>query len=539
MKLTIRGRLFCLVVLMVVLMVVLGAVARYGMSAARTGLESVVLTARTLRNHLEGDMMHDALRSDVLAALLAESPADTQKVQADLREHAQHFREVIESNQQLATGKSREALSGIGPALDAYIKSAESIVAAAERDKAGAHRLLPEFLQSFEVLEERLAVVSDRIESGADDAEQQASSVIARSMTIGLAALLVAIALALTVSGLIVRAITTGLKGLIAVIARMTSGELGRKISIESSDEFGELLTQLRELDRKLTGIVTTVRDSAESVGVAARQLSQGNDDLSQRTQEQAAALEESASSMEEMAGTVNQNAENVRTASQLAIGARDQADRGGAIVGQAVSAMNEVSESSRKIADIIGVVDEIAFQTNLLALNAAVEAARAAEHGRGFAVVAAEVRHLAQRSATAAKEIKGLIQLSVERVKTGAELVGESGRTMQEITASVHKLTNIVGEISAATDEQARSIEEVNRAIAQIDTVTQQNAALVEEAAASSKSMEHRTGRLLTEVAFFKTSSDDSSAARSNHELATRVEPSKWDSEPFQKAAA
>ena len=510
MKLTIRGRLFCVVALMLVLMVVIGSVARYGMSAASAGLESVVLTARTLRNHLEGDMMHDALRSDVLAALLAESPDDAQKAQADLRDHARHFREVISSNQQLATAETAEALSEVGPALDAYINTAEQIVTAAQNDKARAHTLLPEFLRAFEDLEERLGAASDRIENGATVAEREARAVISRSMSIGLAALIAAALIALIVSGVTVRAITRGLDRLLAVIARMAKGNLGREIPIESQDEFGRLLTELRALDQKLAAVVGTVHGSAKSVGAAARELSQGNDDLSQRTQEQAAALEETASSMEEMATTVKQNADHIRTANQLAVGARGQADRGGTVLQEAVSAMEQISDSSRKIADIIGVVDEIAFQTNLLALNAAVEAARAGEQGRGFAVVASEVRSLAQRSAAAAKEVKGLIHLSVQRVDTGVELVGASGRTMHEIAASVRKLTDVVTEISAATDEQSRSIDEVNRAVSQIDIVTQQNAALVEQAAAASKSMEQQTGSLLAEIGFFNTHNEE-----------------------------
>ncbi|MET0535892.1 MAG: methyl-accepting chemotaxis protein [Steroidobacter sp.] len=525
MKLTIRGRLFSLVALMLVLIIVLGAVARNGMSAARGGLESVVITARTLRNHLEGDMMHDALRADVLSALLADSSEDVRSAHTDLQEHAQHFRELLASNEKLATDEDKEVLSAIGPSLDSYIRSAEEIVTVVQNDKARARGMLPEFQRSFEDLERRMAAASDRIESGAQTAEKEAGAVIDHAMTFGLVALIVAALIAFVVSGLTVRAITVGLQGLFAVIARMANGELGRGIRIENQDEFGALLTQLQALDHKLASIVTTVHASAKSVGTAAGEISQGNDDLSHRTQEQAAALEETASSMEEMSGTVKQNAENVRAANQLAIGTRGQAERGGAVVQQAVTAMEQIDDSSRRIADIIGVVDEIAFQTNLLALNAAVEAARAGEQGRGFAVVAAEVRSLAQRSAASAKEVKGLIQLSVDRVKTGTALVGESGRTMQEITLSVSKLTDIVAEIAAATDEQSRSIEEVNRAVAQIDMVTQQNAALVQEAAAASKSMEHQTGQLLAEVGFFKTNSDAPAATRSRQGAAHEIE--------------
>ena len=260
----------------------------------------------------------------------------------------------------------------------------------------------------------------------------------------------------------------------------------------------------MQDMDGKLSDIVGSVRIGADSVGSAARQISSGNDDLSQRTQEQASALEETASSMEEMTATVKQNADNARQASQLAVGAREQADRGGNVVGRAVSAMSEISDSSRRIADIIDVIDEIAFQTNLLALNAAVEAARAGEQGRGFAVVATEVRNLAQRSATAAKEIKDLIGDSVEKVKAGTVLVDESGKSLTEIVASVKRVADIVAEISAASEEQASGIDQVNNAVTQMDTTTQQNAALVEEAAAASKAMEQQAQLLVEKVSYF-----------------------------------
>ena len=243
-------------------------------------------------------------------------------------------------------------------------------------------------------------------------------------------------------------------------------------------------------------------------MGSAAGQLSQGNDDLSQRTQEQAAALEQTAASMEEMTATVKQNADNARSANQLANGARAQADRGGTVVSEAVQAMQEINESSRKIADIISVIDEIAFQTNLLALNAAVEAARAGEQGRGFAVVATEVRTLAQRSASAAKEIKELIGDSVEKVRTGSELVDSSGKVLAEIVDSVKKVSDIVAEISAASEEQSTGIDQVNNAVTQMDETTQQNAALVEEAAAASKAMQQQAQQLIAQISFFSSSS-------------------------------
>ncbi|MEY4761515.1 MAG: hypothetical protein RLZZ200_1371, partial [Pseudomonadota bacterium] len=239
-----------------------------------------------------------------------------------------------------------------------------------------------------------------------------------------------------------------------------------------------------------MSGVISQVKDAASEVHRGADEISQGNTNLSQRTEEQASSLEETASSMEEMTSTVKQNADNAGQANQLAVAARDQAEKGGAVVAKAVRAMSEINDSSKRIADIIGVIDEIAFQTNLLALNAAVEAARAGEQGRGFAVVATEVRNLAGRSATAAKEIKGLIQDSVKKVDEGSVLVTQSGATLEQIVSAVKKVTDIVAEIAAASQEQSAGIEQVNKAVMQLDELTQQNAALVEQASAASQSM-------------------------------------------------
>ncbi len=516
MQLSIRSRLFCLVGLMLILMIVLGVSSRHGMSTVGESLQSVVVTSHTLRNHIEGDMMHDALRADVLAALLAESAEDQDEAARNLREHATHFRELIDANRALAVGDIRAALADVGPTLETYISSAEKIVAAAATDKAHARTLVPAFMSSFEELEGRMSEVSDLIQASAQAAEEDSGKVVARSQMTGMIVLAVATVIALIASSLMVRTITAGIGRLSAVITRIARGELGRRIEVTSRDELGTLLTSLRDMDRTLTDIVATVHRASEEVGTAARQLSQGNDDLSQRTQEQAAALEETASSMEEMAATVKQNADNAREATSMARNACTQAEKGGEVVQRAVSAMNEINASSRKIADIIGVIDEIAFQTNLLALNAAVEAARAGEQGKGFAVVASEVRNLAQRSASAAREIKGLITESVGKVNAGSVLVGESGSTIASIMDSVKKVTNIVAEISAASEEQSTGVDQVNRAVAQIDEVTQRNAALVEEAAAASKSMDHQTQQLLATIAFFSIEGATSAAVAS-----------------------
>jgi len=319
-------------------------------------------------------------------------------------------------------------------------------------------------------------------------------------------AIVLGLAIAAVMGWLLIQAIMRPLNAAVTLATRVANGELDGSVHIERDDELGKLMQALKNMTGKLSEIVTEVRASADSVGSAAKQISAGNNDLSQRTQEQASALEETASSMEEMTSTTKQNADNARQANQLAAGTRDQASQGGMVVSDAVQAMSEINASSKKIADIIGVIDEIAFQTNLLALNAAVEAARAGEQGRGFAVVASEVRNLAQRSAGAAKEIKGLISDSVEKVHSGSKLVDASGETLATIVGSVKKVSDIVAEIAAASQEQSSGIEQVNKAIMQMDEVTQQNAALVEEAAAASKSMEDQALKMVELMSFFRT---------------------------------
>lgn len=289
-------------------------------------------------------------------------------------------------------------------------------------------------------------------------------------------------------------------------LGSMAQGNLTQKIESDYEGSFGQLKNDVNTTIDKLTEVMSEISNSATSVLSSSQEIAQGNVDLSQRTEQQASSLEETASSMEEMTSTVRQNADNARQANQLASGTREQAEQGGKVVNQAVTAMTGITESSNKIAAIIGVIDEIAFQTNLLALNAAVEAARAGEQGRGFAVVASEVRNLAGRSATAAKEIKGLIEDSVVKVEQGSKLVDASGQTLDEIMTSVKKVSDIIAEIAAASLEQSDGIEQVNKAIAQMDEMTQQNAALVEEAAAASESMGEQAGNLNEMVGFFKT---------------------------------
>ncbi|MRS21744.1 HAMP domain-containing protein [Enterobacteriaceae bacterium RIT692] len=292
---------------------------------------------------------------------------------------------------------------------------------------------------------------------------------------------------------------------LLAHIRHIAAGDLTQQIVVEGRNEMSQLAGSLHEMQQSLVSTVGNVRDGSDAIFTGASEIAAGNNDLSARTEEQAASLEQTAASMEQLTATVKQNAENARQASQLALSASDTARKGGEVVDGVVRTMQDIAGSSKKIADIISVIDGIAFQTNILALNAAVEAARAGEQGRGFAVVAGEVRNLAQRSAQAAKEIKGLIEDSVNRVNNGSQLVGTAGETMNDIVGAVTRVTDIMGEIASASDEQSRGIDQVGQAVTEMDRVTQQNASLVEESAAAAASLEEQASRLSQSVSVFR----------------------------------
>jgi methyl-accepting chemotaxis protein len=332
------------------------------------------------------------------------------------------------------------------------------------------------------------------------------------------------------------RSIVVPLQQALRVAQTVASGDLNSEIEVSATDETGTLLTALKAMNDSLKNIVGQVRSGTDMIASASTQIASGNLELSARTEQQASSLEETAASMEELTSTVKQNADNARQANQLAVSASEVAVKGGAVVARVVETMSSINDSSRKIVDIIGVIDGIAFQTNILALNAAVEAARAGEQGRGFAVVAAEVRNLAQRSAGAAKEIKGLIDDSVDKVALGSTLVNNAGATMDEVVASVKRVTDIMAEISAAGREQELGIAQINQAVIEMDTVTQQNAALVEEAAAAAESLQVQAGTLVDVVSVFKL--DAVAPARSAPKVAA-LKPQLKRPVPQRPAAA
>ncbi len=363
--------------------------------------------------------------------------------------------------------------SQLQPALDAYVASIQVVL---DRQKQSINAVAADIDRSYR--------------SG------RATLLALGVLVLGLGAVL---------AWLLARSITQPLGHAVKLAQTVANGDLTSHIAVSRSDETGQLLQALQHMNDSLARVVGEVRSGTDTIATASGQIAAGNMDLSARTEEQASSLEETASSMEELTSTVKQNADNARQANQLAISASEVAGKGGAVVAQVVDTMGSINQSSKKIVDIIGVIDGIAFQTNILALNAAVEAARAGEQGRGFAVVAAEVRNLAQRSAAAAKEIKSLIGDSVEKVKSGTQLVDQAGTTMQEIVASIGRVTDIMAEIMAASAEQTSGIEQINQAIVQMDQVTQQNAALVEQAAAASESMQDQAGKLAQVVSVFR----------------------------------
>ena len=376
----------------------------------------------------------------------------------------------------------------------------------------------------FDSLSSKLDKLIDLNHDGSIAASKDSAQAYASARTIVLVISVCALVLMIMAAIWLIRSITQPLNHAVALLNQVAEGDLTAHIEAHSTDETGQLLSAMQRMQQSLVRTVSTVREGSESVATASAQIAQGNNDLSQRTEEQASALEQTAASMEELGSTVAQNADNAKQANQLALNASTVAVKGGDVVAQVVDTMKGINDSSRKISDIISVIDGIAFQTNILALNAAVEAARAGEQGRGFAVVASEVRSLAGRSAEAAKEIKSLINASVERVEQGTLLVDQAGATMAEVVGSIRRVTDIMGEISAASTEQSLGVSQIGEAVQQMDQVTQQNAALVEEMAAAASSLKSQAQDLVSTVAVFKLSQDQGGRAPARHHATVTV---------------
>ncbi|HZW13052.1 MAG TPA: methyl-accepting chemotaxis protein [Noviherbaspirillum sp.] len=453
------------------------------------------------------DGINDAaitMRNAVLTDDAAQSAAAVRRVDEIRVEVTAHLDKL---DKILTTDKGRQALQAIVDARTKYRDAqAEFLKNLGEGKKEEARQILQKQViqqQGAYIAEVRKLV--DYLGTLMGESAKEADGHYRTAKTVMLSLAGLAILMAAAAAIWVTRSITRPLNHAVDVARTVASGDLTSHITVTSRDETGQLMQALKDMNESLVRLVGQVRVGTDTIATASSQISAGNQDLSSRTEEQASSLEETASSMEELTATVKQNADNARQANQLAMTASSVAVQGGTVVSDVVQTMGAINESSRKIVDIITVIDGIAFQTNILALNAAVEAARAGEQGRGFAVVAAEVRNLAQRSAGAAKEIKELISDSVEKVDAGAKLVDQAGTTMDEIVESVKRVTDIMAEITAASQEQTAGIEQVNQAIGQMDQVTQQNAALVEEAAAAADAMQDQAAKLAQIVGTFK----------------------------------
>ncbi len=489
--------------------VFVGAAGLVGASGLSDGLADAVVATRSVRAAGNADMMHDAVRSDVLAAIVAVQQGDQDGLKAaqkDLKDNGDRLVSLLSELQSMPLPSTvvtqvAEAL----PVARSYVSAAQEIQNLAGVDGAAALQKLPAFNSAFDLLEQSLEKPGEGIEVFAQSLEAQGKQSSARVWWTILVTSLGAMVALFVLGWRISRSATVPLEAAVAFADRVAKGDLTSRVEAEGEDEVAKLRHALRDMQAALSGIVAMVRDSASSLATASEQIAGGNHELSQRTEEQASALQQTAASMQQLSSTVHGNAEGADRAHRMAQEAREIASTGGEVVRQVVQTMRGISESSSKIGDIIGVIDGIAFQTNILALNAAVEAARAGEAGRGFAVVASEVRSLAGRSAEAAKEIKSLITASLNRVEEGNELVDRAGNTMQEVVSSIERLNALVADIASSSNQQSTGVMQIGQAVSQIDQTTQQNAALVEEMAAATEKLNQQAGELMGAVSVFK----------------------------------
>ena len=517
-------------------------------------IATAVLGFSRVNQAAEKNVTVDLAKSDAVAALnvstrdnarrtmelfFAADPAHVGKVQAAIEDNKKKVTEALETLERLAyTDKGKQLIQDIKAARMAYVASftqVNKLMAEGQREEA-SRLLMSQTLPAMDALQSQVVVLADLqrqlAQATAQGVQDDVGNARLAMVVLGLVGLVVGVGFAWWLT----HSITTPLHEAVQIAQNVAAGDLRSKITVQRHDEMGELLEALQQMNRSLARIVGEVRHGSDSIATGSQQIASGNADLSQRTEEQASNLQETAASMEQLTATVKHNAETATQANQLVGSASEAAAEGGAVMNRMVQTMQEISGSSHKIAEIIGTIDGIAFQTNILALNAAVEAARAGEAGRGFAVVAGEVRALAQRSAEAAKEIKSLISHSVKQVEAGSSLVGDAGRSMENIVTQVRRVSDMINEISAASVEQSQGISQVGDAVTQLDEVTQQNAALVEQSAAAAESLRHQAGRLAQMVGTFKLNAADEAAVQS--QALASFEPAPAFSAPAAPAA-
>jgi methyl-accepting chemotaxis protein len=492
------------------LMIVITAVAATRLQrvrAATTAMVEVEYHKIAIANEIDRGINRQTndLRN---AVLVAGNPEDAKRYLAQVSEAT---KELNRQKEALAALADAEQDAGLLKALqetgESYVRLRQKVVVLVQANLPDVARnyLLKELKAPQEAYVAASRALVEHYEASMQQAAKDAaaSGRLAIMLTLALAAL--AVASGIAISLVISRSITSGIRRAVVIAERVATGDLSSEIDASSRDEMGQLLQALRTMNQGLQTVVGTVRASSDNIATGSSEIAAGSADLAQRTEHQAANLQQTASSMEQITVTVRHNADTARKATEIACSASAVAEQGGEVMGRVVSTMNEIAGSSKKVAEIVGVIDSIAFQTNILALNAAVEAARAGEQGRGFAVVAGEVRALAQRSAQAAREIKSLIGDSVSSVEAGSRLVGDAGKTMDGIVGQVRQVAQLIEEISIATREQSAGLELVSQSVAQVDKMTQQNAALVEQSTAAAESLKDQAARMVEAVSLFR----------------------------------